>query len=409
MIRIRAALCMLACLIVAGFAAAQVRVGDKPQLQFEAVDGTLVSLEGLRGKLVLIDFWATWCGPCMVAGPNMVKMNQTYGPLGMQIIGISLDQREDALVRVAAEEGFNWPHYFDGKRWQNDVAVAWGVNSIPRVFLINPNGEVIYTGQPEGVELAIEKALKDTPPTLLDPRSAATVTAALDKAETALKDGDHAAAAAAIANFPPQLKQDLKLGKRVTAVQTELDTYGTSLLTEADALVEQKQFDQAAAKLDEAAKLTGQSAAKAQAKLKELAANPQAKAAFEAAAKAKREQARSAKAADALQAAKKLQSDQKHEQAYAAYKSIVTTHVGTPAAAEAESAVNAYEADAAFVKKVGAKAIEAKAKSMLSMAGSYKAAGKAGLARQRYEAVITEFPNTPYAETAKKELAAMRE
>ena len=406
----RIAIGVLACLAFSPLAIAQVKVGDKPQLQFEAVDGTPVSLEALRGKLVLIDFWATWCGPCMAAGPEMVKMNQTYGPQGMQIIGISLDQSKAALTRVAPEAGFNWPHYFDGKGWKNDVAVAWGVNSIPRVFLINPNGEVVYTGHAGGVEPAIEKALKDTPPTLLDARSAAAVAAALDKAEAALKNGDHAAAAAAIAKFPPQLKQDLKLGERITAVQKELDTRGTSLLTEAEALVEQKQFDQAAGKLGEAAKLTGQpSAAKAQAKLKELAANPQARAALEAAAKAEREQARIAKAADALAAAQKLQADHKHEQAYAAYRSIAAAHAGTPAAADAQAAVKAYEQDAAFMKKASANAIDAKAKSMLGMAASYKAAGKTDLARQRYQAVITEFPGTPYAEAARKELAGLKD
>ena len=94
----------------------------------------------------------------------------------------------------------------------------------------------------------------------------------------------------------------------------------------------------------------------------------------------------------------------KDEQAYAQFKLIAGNYANTPAGATAAEEAAKYEKDPAFVKRVSGAAIDAKAKAILSVANSYKESGKTDLAKQKYQSVIDQFPNTPYAETAKKEL-----
>ena len=145
-------------------------------------------------------------------------------------------------------------------------------------------------------------------------------------------------------------------------------------------------------------------AAEASKRLSAVLAMPEAKAQIEAADKAEKDKERATRAADALTNAQKLQAAKKDDQAYIQFKSIVSTYANTPAAATAAEAVAKYEKDPSFVKRVTGAATDAKAKSILSMANSYKESGKTDLAKQKYQSVVDQFPNTPYAETAKKEL-----
>ena len=78
-------------------------VGDPVQIAFKAVDGTPINTQALQGKLVVVDFWATWCGPCMQMVPHMVELNQKYGSKGLQIIGISLDEDRQAMINTTRQ------------------------------------------------------------------------------------------------------------------------------------------------------------------------------------------------------------------------------------------------------------------------------------------------------------------
>ncbi len=114
-------------------------------LKFRAVDGTTVDLAKLRGKVVLLDFWATWCGPCRMEIPNVVATYNALHSQGFEIIGISLDQDKEQMVKFTKAAGMAWPQYFDGKKWENEISTRYGIDSIPAAWLLDKKGFVRST------------------------------------------------------------------------------------------------------------------------------------------------------------------------------------------------------------------------------------------------------------------------
>ncbi|HZC58361.1 MAG TPA: TlpA disulfide reductase family protein [Chthoniobacterales bacterium] len=120
-------------------------IGRPLDLQFETIDGSSVDLAGLRGKVVLIDFWASWCPDCIRETPTVRSVYQKYKDKGFAVIGISLDKDRQAMSNYIAKKLIPWPQYFDGKGWGNDFATRFGVRAIPELWLINQRGEVVAT------------------------------------------------------------------------------------------------------------------------------------------------------------------------------------------------------------------------------------------------------------------------
>jgi thiol-disulfide isomerase/thioredoxin len=135
--------------------------GKTVSLKFDAADGSPVDLARLRGKVVLIDFWATWCGPCMKEVPNVVAAYQKYHDKGFEVIGISLDKSKDAMLRVAAQKGMTWPQYFDGKAWNNEISSGFQIRQIPTMWLVNKNGLVATTEARANLDAEIAKLLAE--------------------------------------------------------------------------------------------------------------------------------------------------------------------------------------------------------------------------------------------------------
>jgi thiol-disulfide isomerase/thioredoxin len=130
-------------------------------LRFTAVDGSQVDLSALRGKVVLLDFWATWCGPCRAELPNVLAAYRRLHDRGFEIVGISLDQDKSSLLYFTAANGMTWPQYFDGKGWQNSISSGFGIQSIPAMWLINKKGYVVTTNGQADLEGQIEKLLAE--------------------------------------------------------------------------------------------------------------------------------------------------------------------------------------------------------------------------------------------------------
>ena len=116
----------------------------KKAIDFNVKDlnGNDLSLEKYRGNVVLLDFWAVWCAPCIAEMPNVKQVYDKYKDDNFQIIGISLDNSRDTLVGYLEKEGITWPQVFDGNGWQNRVAQMYGINAIPHMYLIDGEGVV---------------------------------------------------------------------------------------------------------------------------------------------------------------------------------------------------------------------------------------------------------------------------
>jgi len=107
--------------------------------------GNPVSLSSFRGKYVLLDFWASWCGPCRQENPNVVRAFQKYRNKGFEILGVSLDKPNDKVkwLKAIHDDGLAWTHVSDLQYWNNAVAKQYGVQAIPQNFLLDPQGRII--------------------------------------------------------------------------------------------------------------------------------------------------------------------------------------------------------------------------------------------------------------------------
>jgi len=117
--------------------------GKPMEISGTLLDGSAFEQKSLAGKVVLVDFWATWCGPCVAEIPNMLEQYEKYHAKGFEVIGISLDEEKEKVDAFVAEKKIPWPILYAGKGWQDPVAQFYGISGIPQLILIGRDGNVI--------------------------------------------------------------------------------------------------------------------------------------------------------------------------------------------------------------------------------------------------------------------------
>jgi peroxiredoxin len=117
-----------------------------PEIELPSPAGDNLKLSDLKGKVVLIDFWASWCGPCRKENPNVKKLYSKYNRKGFEIFGVSLDSDKARWVKAINDDGLEWLHVSDLRKWQSVAAKEYSVSAIPQTFLIDRDGTIIARG-----------------------------------------------------------------------------------------------------------------------------------------------------------------------------------------------------------------------------------------------------------------------
>ncbi|GAA3915591.1 TlpA disulfide reductase family protein [Chitinophaga oryziterrae] len=138
-----------------------VKIGQEaPDFSLPDLSGKKVSLSSFRGKYVLVDFWASWCKPCRMENPNVVKAYNEYKNKNFTVLGVSLDKKKEAWADAIKTDGLAWNHVSDLQFWESAVVPLYGINSIPTNMLLDPQGKVVAVGlRGEALEAKLKELL----------------------------------------------------------------------------------------------------------------------------------------------------------------------------------------------------------------------------------------------------------
>ena len=398
-----------------------------PELSFIAFrSNAKINLADYRGRMVVVDFFRAEGAPDYSGFDDLADVEHDDAKKGVSVLGVSMDLNMPAVVALYQKKSnIDWPVAFDSQgfsaasavRWKasrktggNDYEVLWHAD-----YVISPDGIVLWAGPPEEVSRAVDDELKDHKPQLVDPGVMAEAKDALDKTQAAITANKIGEAFHDCMRMPQAALADDDFAAQVKDADDKLQNAGDAALADVDPLIASKDYVTAVAKLKDLSDGADGTplGEKAHAKLIALQQQPDVRAAMQTVIK-------NAHADEALKVAQKLQENKRDVAAYGRFKAVVKNFPDSPAAKTAADAIAAYDADPEFKKKLAAGSGETpaastpadkpdagRAKSLLSLADSYRDAGNFDTAREKYQAVISQFPGTPEADTAKDELAKL--
>jgi thiol-disulfide isomerase/thioredoxin len=135
---------------------------EAPEIVLSDPFGKTIALSSLRGKVVLIDFWASWCGPCRRENPNVVRVYQKYKNKGFDIFGVSLDDNRDAWIKAINDDKLLWNHVSDLQKWNSSVVKQYNIEGIPFTVLIDKNGKILAKNlRGEALEKKLQEVLNN--------------------------------------------------------------------------------------------------------------------------------------------------------------------------------------------------------------------------------------------------------
>jgi len=123
---------------------AQVKIDQAaPEISLPGVNDSPVSLSSFKGKVVLIDFWASWCGPCRASIPSVIKLYDKYKAKGFEVYGVSIDNKKKDWIKAIAQDKITYAQVNDKAGWYSKTAEKYGVNAIPNTFLLDKTGKIV--------------------------------------------------------------------------------------------------------------------------------------------------------------------------------------------------------------------------------------------------------------------------
>ena len=358
------------------------------------LNSSALSLRALQGKIVVVEFWATWCPPCRQSIPHLIQLSGKYGPQGVVFIGLTDEPKEK--VEPFAKE-LNMTYAVGGG---SGTGQAYGVTAIPTAFLLDTEGKVAWQGHPMNSAFvqAIETQLKKTPPAVMSTQDKALAKVLLDKAEQTIKAGELADASAAMAKLP-KLDEPAVRG-RAEAVRKSLADAVAQFVAEADKLIEAKDYYKASLALTQIAGAGAEPAKKAQARLKELMADEKAKAVIE-------QGQREGEAAGLLEELEKSGQSKSTAEMLAALDDLAARFADTKAGKAAAEKAKSMRADPELMKKMTQASADKDCKAWLALARNFMKAGLKDKAKSYLDQVIQKYPDTDYAKEAKELLASL--
>jgi peroxiredoxin len=140
-------------IVCATLANAQLKVGDvPPEISLPNAKDSLINLSSFKGKVILVDFWASWCAPCRAANPGVVRLHNKYSAKGFEVLGISIDSKKAAWLKAIRDDKIKYTQVNDAAGWNSLVAEKYKVEQIPTSFLLDKTGKIVAIDL-EGVQL----------------------------------------------------------------------------------------------------------------------------------------------------------------------------------------------------------------------------------------------------------------